>query len=191
MWPRARVWRDVFGADVGQQRLFRGDGVGGGGAAGELCGVVIGVLFGLRVVFPGVWGFGADAVGAAGAGRGVAVRPPGSRRGNPGWLDAGIQGLDSLLELGERVGILLAVGIAGFVGYELFFGGAEPAQTRSGRVLALLHDNWRAALLVGLPVFYRSLRGLIGRVRRITAGGASASFSDSGDESEPEQEAGR
>ena len=98
------------------------------------------------------------------------------------------------MELGERVGILLAVGIAGFVGYELFFGGAEPAQTRSGKALALLHDNWRAALLIGLPVFYRSLRALVGRVRRITAGGASATFSGGGENlsrgSESEQETG-
>ena len=119
------------------------------------------------------------------------VRSPGGHRGNPGWLDAGIRGLDALLELGERIGILLGVVIVGFVGYELFFGGADPAQTRSGKALALLHDNWRAALLVGLPVVYRPLRALIGRVRRITAGGASATFSDGGDESDPEQEAGR
>ena len=99
------------------------------------------------------------------------MRPPEHPRQNPGWLDPAIRALDSLLELGERISILLAVALAAFVAYELFFSGDDPAQTRSGKVLALLNDNWKAALLIALPVFYRSLRTFLRRVREITAGG--------------------
>lgn len=99
------------------------------------------------------------------------VISPENPRENPGWLDKTVQALDSLLELGERIGILLAVGIVAFVVYQLFFSGEDPAQTRSGKVLALLNDNWKAALLIALPVVYRSLRAFLRRVREITAGG--------------------
>ncbi len=93
-----------------------------------------------------------------------------------GWLDGAGHLLDSLLELGERVGILLAVGIVAYAVFQLFFSADDPAQTRSGKVLALLNDNWKAALLVILPVFYRSLRALFKRLRQITAGGVGVGF---------------
>lgn len=108
-----------------------------------------------------------------------------------GWLGAVCQLLDSLLELGERVGILLAVGIIAYAVFQLFFSADDPAQTRSGKVLALINDNWKAALLVILPVFYRSLWALFRRLRQITAGGVGVEFTTQTEgpdrESSPEQ----
>ena len=96
--------------------------------------------------------------------------------------------MDSLLELAERVGILLVA----YAAFQLFFGANDPAETRPGKVLALINDNWRAALLVVLPVFYRSLRMLFRRVRQVTAAGIGLTFADTGEEpsreAPPEQE---
>lgn len=77
--------------------------------------------------------------------------------------------------------LLLGVLIYGIA--QLLFSADEPAQTRSGKVLALLNDNWKAALLVASPIIYGSLRELINRIRTITAGGVSVSLSG---ESEPQ-----
>lgn len=98
------------------------------------------------------------------------------------WLDAACQLLDSLLGIAGRAGILLAVGILVYAVFQLFFGADEPSQTRSGKLLVLLDDNWKAALLVLLPVFYLPLRALLGRIRRIAAAGVSATFADTGEE---------
>ena len=94
------------------------------------------------------------------------------------WLEAAGRFFDSLLELGERVGILLAFGLLAYAAFQLFFSSDDPAQTRSGQVLALINDNWKAALLVLTPVFYRSLRMLVRRIRTISAGGASLTLNN-------------
>ena len=95
---------------------------------------------------------------------------PESSRTNSKWLDSVVQFLDGLLELGERIGILFAVGIVAYAVFQLFFGGDDPEQTRSGKVLQLLSDNWQAALLVIVPVFYRPLRDLLRRITSVRAG---------------------
>jgi hypothetical protein len=87
-----------------------------------------------------------------------------------------------MLELGERVGIISAIGIVAYAVFQLFFSGNDPTQTRAGQVLALIDNNWKAALVIILPVFYRSIRALIGRVRQITAAGVNATFAETGEE---------
>ena len=104
------------------------------------------------------------------------------------WLDATGRFLDSLLELGEKVGILLAAGIVAYAVFQLLFSGDDPAQTRSGKALALLNDNWKAALLVILPMFYRSLRYLVRRITRITAAGVSFDISNEGSANQTDEE---
>ena len=76
--------------------------------------------------------------------------------------------LDRLFEIIERAGILFALGIVAYIAVQLVFGGDEPLESRSGKVLILVNDNWKAALVVMLPVLYRPLIGLIRRARRIT-----------------------
>lgn len=97
-------------------------------------------------------------------------------------MDALARLLDSMLELGERIGIISAIGLVAYAVFQLFFSGDEPSQTRSGQVLALINDNWKAALIIISPVFYRSIRGLIGRVRQIAAAGVNATFAETGEE---------
>lgn len=80
-----------------------------------------------------------------------------------------------------QVAWLLLLGVLIYGAAQLLFSADEPAQTRSGKILALLNDNWKAALLVASPVIYGSLRELINRIRTITAGGVSVGLS-----SEPE-----
>ena len=104
-----------------------------------------------------------------------------------GCLDAAGRFFDSLLDLGERVGILLAVGLLAYAVFQLFFTGDDPAQTRSGQVLALINANWKAALLVIAPLFYRSLRIVVRRIRTITAGGVSFTLDNEAQPGEPEQ----
>ena len=112
-----------------------------------------------------------------------------------GWLDVAGQLLDSLFGIAGRVGILLAVGIVIYAVVQLFFSADEPSQTRSGKLLVLLNGNWKAALLVMLPVFYLPLRAFISRIRQVTAAGVSATFADTGEqpyrESLPEQDSRR
>ena len=88
-------------------------------------------------------------------------------------LDSVVQFLDRVFEILMRAGILFVLGIAAYVVIQLLFGGAEPAQSRSGKVLIMLNDNWRAALLFTLPIFYRPLVALINRIRSISIPGGS------------------
>ena len=72
-----------------------------------------------------------------------------------------------------QVAWLLLLGVLIYGAAQLLFSADEPAQTRSGKILALLNDNWKAALLAALIPFYRTIRLLIGRIREISAGGVT------------------
>lgn len=77
---------------------------------------------------------------------------------------------------------LLLLGALIYGAAQLLFSADEPAQTRSGKILALLNDNWKAALIVALLPFYRTIRSLIGRIREISAGGVTIKTAGSQDE---------
>ena len=79
--------------------------------------------------------------------------------------------LDWLFGLAMRAGALFALGLIVYAVIQLFFGADDPAESRSGKLLVLLNGNWKAALLVMLPVFYLPLRALAGRIQEIAAAG--------------------
>lgn len=81
-----------------------------------------------------------------------------------GWLD-------SLLGLTGRIGILLVAGFVIYAAVQLLIAPGEPAETRAGKILALLNDNWRAALLVVAPLLYLPLRAFLNSVTEIRFGG--------------------
>ena len=81
-----------------------------------------------------------------------------------------------------QVAWLLLLGVLIYGAAQLLFSAAEPADTRSGKILALLNDNWKAALLVALIPFYRTIRLLIGRIREISAGGVTMKMAGSQEE---------
>lgn len=43
----------------------------------------------------------------------------------------------------------------------------EPDQTRAAKALAALHSNWRALIVVAVPLFYPAIRRFIEEVRQI------------------------
>lgn len=79
--------------------------------------------------------------------------------------------LDALLGLAGRIGILLAVVFVVYVAVQLLLLADEPSETRAGKILALLHHNWRAALLVLAPLLYLPLRSFLDSVTEIRLGG--------------------
>ena len=82
-----------------------------------------------------------------------------------------IRCLDTLAELAERVGMLFAVGLAIYIAVTMLFLEDDPAETRFAALLKLLNDNWKAALLLILPVIFRQLMVFLSSVTEITIGG--------------------
>lgn len=79
--------------------------------------------------------------------------------------------LDGMLAIAGRIGILVASGLVGYAVFQLFFGPEDPAQTRAGKILVLLNDNWKATLLVVLPIIYLPLRTFLNSITEITIAG--------------------
>ena len=98
-------------------------------------------------------------------------RLPGKPRDKPGKLDNTVRYLDSLAELVERVGMLFAVGLAIYVAVKMLFFVDDPAETRFAALLGLLNENWKAALLLVLPVIFRQTMMFLNSVTEITIGG--------------------
>ena len=82
-----------------------------------------------------------------------------------------MQLLDWMFGMAGRAGILAASGLVVYAVVQLFFGPEEPTQSRAGKVLMLLNDNWKATLLVVLPLLYLPLRTFLNSVTEITIGG--------------------
>lgn len=102
---------------------------------------------------------------------------------DPAWARGFLLGLDLLLKLGEKIAILFVVGLVAYTAFQLFFGHEDPAQTRSGKILELIDDNWKATLLVTALFFYRPIRDLLRRIRRIRAQGVELETEVSSDDS--------
>ena len=96
---------------------------------------------------------------------------PDESGGKPGKLSNVIRCLDTLAELAERVGMLFAVGLAIYIAVTMLFLEDDPAETRFAALLKLLNDNWKAALLLILPVIFRQLMVFLSSVTEITIGG--------------------
>jgi hypothetical protein len=73
--------------------------------------------------------------------------------------------LDWFVSVLERL-IVLAIGLAVlYAGYWLLFGGeCSPQGSRLGTMLKTVNDNWKAMLLVAVPLFYRAARTFLEQV---------------------------
>ena len=78
---------------------------------------------------------------------------------------------DWLLAIAGRLGILVASGLVSYAVFQLFFGAEDPGETRAGKVLVLLSENWKATVIVVLPLLYQPLRTFLNSVTEISLGG--------------------
>ena len=79
--------------------------------------------------------------------------------------------LDWVLGIAGRVAILAGAAMVVYAIFQLFFGAEEPDQSRAGKVLALLNANWKAILLVLLPLLYLPLKTFLDSITEVTFGG--------------------
>ena len=82
-----------------------------------------------------------------------------------------LRALDWLFGIAGRLGILAASGLVGYAVFQLFFGAEDPGETRAGKVLVLLNENWKATVIVVLPLLYQPLRTFLNSVTEISIGG--------------------
>lgn len=84
------------------------------------------------------------------------------------WFDKLEPWLDRVLECLEVAMVLvLAAGILVATGYEVvWIFNADPVtrQARLAAALRALNENWKALLLLLIPLFYRTIRGFLERV---------------------------
>lgn len=76
--------------------------------------------------------------------------------------------LDRIVNLVARVTMIVAILIILVGMIQLaFWVSQEPGQTRTAKALAVLHSNWRALIVVAVPLFYPAIRRFIEEVRQI------------------------
>lgn len=84
------------------------------------------------------------------------------------WFDKVEPWLDRVLECLEVAMVLvLAAGILVATGYEIiwiFNGDPLTRQARLAAALRTLNENWKALLLLLIPLFYQTIRGFLERV---------------------------
>lgn len=76
--------------------------------------------------------------------------------------------LDGILNLAARAIMILAmlaivVAVCQLVGFYWL----EPEQTRTAKVLAILHSNWRALIILVIPLFYPAIRRFVEEMESI------------------------
>ena len=82
----------------------------------------------------------------------------------------------------EGLTVLAIFGVGMYVAYWLVRGGiSDPHRIRVVDLLRTINDNWKAVLLLGIPLFYRTIRAFMERVRKV--GGVETSRP--ADETEP------
>ena len=95
--------------------------------------------------------------------------------------------LDRFLNLAARIVILFALlaVVVGICQLTIFLW-LDPKETRAAKVLELLHSNWRALIVVAVPLFYPAIRifleeveDLFGIKRRKSRGDDALSKDDS------------
>lgn len=76
--------------------------------------------------------------------------------------------LDDGVNIIARLAIIIAIVVI-LIGISqlAFWLPHEPRQTRAGEALMLLHSNWRALIVVAVPLFYPSIRKFLEEVRQI------------------------
>ena len=81
------------------------------------------------------------------------------------------QVLDWVLGIAGRVAILAGAAMVVYAIFQLFFGADEPGQSRAGKVLELIDANWKAILLVLLPLLYLPLKTFLDSITEVRFGG--------------------
>ena len=74
--------------------------------------------------------------------------------------------LDACVNVVARILMIVAVSVI-FMGLIQLSFSPEPDETRASKVLALLHSNWRALLILPVPLFYPAIRRFIEEVQEI------------------------
>ena len=80
----------------------------------------------------------------------------------PGWT---IKMLDWMVAATERLVVLAIAFIAFYSGWLAFRGGAQKSDTLT-QILKALSDNWKGLLLLLVPLFYRTIRTFLEKVRK-------------------------
>lgn len=76
--------------------------------------------------------------------------------------------LDGIVNLVARLTMIVAILIILIGMIQLaFWIPQEPGQTRAAKALTVLHSNWRALIVVAVPLFYPAIRRFIEEVRQI------------------------
>ena len=90
----------------------------------------------------------------------------------PPWL-VGLRALfltwiaPTLLEVMEVAMVAIVFLLACYIAWWLVFGASgDPGRDRVIALLKLASDDWKALLLLGIPLFYRAVRAFIERVER-------------------------
>lgn len=76
--------------------------------------------------------------------------------------------LDAVANLVARLTMIIAILLILIGMIQLaFWTPQEPDQTRAAKTLSLLHSNWRALIVVAVPLFYPAIRKFLEEVRQI------------------------
>ena len=93
------------------------------------------------------------------------------------WFDTVRPWLDRTLELLEVFTVLIvvvAIGVAAlYTAYWVYFDQPSLRQSRLSAAVKSLNDNWRVGLILAIPLFYRTIRGILERLEEF--GGAKMS----------------
>lgn len=71
--------------------------------------------------------------------------------------------LSWLSDVLARALVIVITLFVGATAWSLVFGQDDPAWSRTGKILSLLNDNWKVLLILIVPLFYQTVRGLLER----------------------------
>lgn len=77
--------------------------------------------------------------------------------------------LGDLFLVAEGLALLFVAVVYCYGLFLLFWGAESPENTRVGRILILMEENWRAMLLLMVPLLYPPIRRFASKMRSITA----------------------
>ena len=74
--------------------------------------------------------------------------------------------LDACVNFVARIVMIVAIAVILLGLIQLSFS-SEPSETRASKVIVLLHSNWRALLILPVPLFYPAIRRFVEEVQEI------------------------
>ncbi len=80
------------------------------------------------------------------------------------WIVVNIPAIaDWMLSMVARLMVLCLGIFAFYCGIAVVLATGDPSSSRIWKILCLVNDNWKALLLLGFPIFYQAVKGLLGR----------------------------